>query len=123
MTLTYRFHCAPQAHFSHDRVDVTYEQLPIPTPKDPTLMASGTRLLALHGKAPSDIKVEGQWQPTMGERAEVDALCVAVLTDRAFIPALLRAKQAEIEKELAISQRRVEKLLTARDKLRALTAE
>jgi len=105
-TLTYRFHCAPQAHFSHDRVDVETEQ--------------GMVTLAISGTKPAEIELRGQYYRTLVFVEEVLAL---VHADREFIPALLRAKQEAIERDLEISQRRVEKLLTARDKLRALTAE
>lgn len=118
-TLTYQFHCSHLAHFSHDYVEVTYDALLSPGKR----LMSGTHRVDLHGTRPTEIELRPQYLYGGDSEGLARSLVAAMRADREFIPALLRAKQAEIEKELATSQRRVEKLLTARDKLRALTAE
>lgn len=115
--MKYEFHLSHLAHFSHDCVEVSYEDFPFGNTR-----VSGGFKIGLRGVNPAKIELREPYDYGT-HRSLVRMVFNAVRADRSFIPALLRAKQAEIEKELASAQRKVEKLLEARDRIRLFTAE
>lgn len=130
MKATYEFTVSPQAHFTGDKVTVTFAELAVAG-----RTYQGTLIYHFRGKHLAEITSQAGWYTgdiretrrdavilPEKKRKEIEAALYQAIKKEIGL-ALQSAKLARVQAELALAQRRVEKLLIIRDNLQKITGK